>query len=153
MQLGINWQSRAGVPLSSTANLPPGSDGRAPTPQQQSTNGGVTTLLASSNQFQSLVGFATVPVQSTSNLNGNTNFAANALALNWPRLTDASGNIVAILRSAQVGAPYLGQQISYLFGAVIAPPLTDENGVPLPVGSSLNYWLPAPYTTNNFSNA
>jgi len=105
VQLGINWQSRVGVPLSSTTNVPPGSDGRAPTPQQQFANG-LTTAPASSNQFQSFIGFATVPVQSTTNLNRNTNFAGNALALNWPLLTDTSGNIVAIQRSAQVGAPY-----------------------------------------------
>src|SRR6516225_4801914 len=37
--LGINWQSYAGVPLSSTNGVPPGSDGRAPTLSQQLTNG------------------------------------------------------------------------------------------------------------------
>jgi hypothetical protein len=152
MPLGINWQSRAGVPLSSTTNVPPGSDGRAPTPQQQFTNG-LTTAPATTNQFQSFIGFASIPVQSTTNLNSSTNFAANVLALNWPRLTDAGGNIILIQRSAQVGAPYLGQQVSFLFGAVIPPPLTDESGVTLPLGSSLNYWLPAPYTTNSFTNA
>ena len=150
--LGINWQSYSGVPLSSTNGVPPGSDGRGPTVSQQFTNG-LTTAPASPNQFQTFVGFGAVPVQGTTNLNPNTNFASNVQALNWPHGEDGSGNVLVVLRSAQVGAPYLGQQVSFLFGSVIPPPGTDENGITLPQGTALNYWLPAPYTTNGYTNA
>ena len=151
-QLGINWQSLAGVPLSSTKGVPPGSDGRAPTLFEQSTNGGVTTAPPTTNQFQGFVAFGAVPTQGTTNLNGNTNFAANAQLLNWPH-GEVGGAVVVVLRSAQVGAPYLGQQVSFLFGAVIPVPTTDEFGLNLPAGTSVNYWLPAPYTTNGYTNA
>jgi hypothetical protein len=151
-QLGINWQSYAGVPLSSTKGVPPGSDGRAPTVSMQSTNGGVTTAPPTTNQFHGFVCFGAIPTQTTTNLNGNANFAANAQLLNWPR-GEANGTVIAVLRSAQVGAPYLGQRVSFLFGSVIPVPSTDETGVTLPQGTSVNYWLPAPYTTNGYTNA
>jgi hypothetical protein len=131
---GINWQSARGVPIS-TNSADPGSDGRAPRP----TNG-----IPSSGQFRGFVGFAAVPVQGTTVLNpNNTNFAQDVEALNWPRLKDAGGNIVAILRAAQVGAPYLVKLTSYPFGSVIPVPLTDENGVTLT--NNPNYWFAAPY--------
>ena len=149
--LGLNWQSRAGVPLSPTNGVPPGSDGRAPTLSQQIANG-LSTAPPTSNQFQGFVAFGAIPVQTTTNLNTNATFAANAQSLNWPR-GEVAGAVVAVLRSAQVGAPYLGQRVSFLFGSVIPVPSTDENGVTLPQGTSVNYWLPAPYTTNGYTNA
>jgi len=150
-QLGIDWQSRAGVPLSSTNGIPPGSDGRAPTVSQQLTNG-LTTAPPSPKQFQGFVSIGAIPVQGTTNVNTNANFAANAQNLNWPH-GEVSGVVVVVMRSAQVGGPYLGQRVSFLFGSVIPVPSTDENGVTLPQGTSVNYWLPAPYTTNGYTNA
>ncbi len=150
-QLGINWQSQAGVPLSSTNGVPPGSDGRAPTLSQQIANG-LTTAPPTTNQFQGFVTFGAIPVQGTTNVNPNANFAANAQNLNWPH-GEVNGSVVVVLRSAQVGGPYLGQRVSFLFGDVIPVPSTDENGVTLPQGTSVNYWLPAPYTTNGYTNA
>lgn len=149
--LGINWQSQAGVPLSSTNGVPPGSDGRAPTLSEQLTNG-LTTAPPTPNQFQGFVCFGAVPVQGTTNVNTSANFAGNAQNLNWPH-GEVNGAVVVVLRSAQVGGPYLGQQVSFLFGSVIPVPSTDENGVTLPQGTSVNYWLPAPYTTNGYTNA
>src|ERR1700761_4835161 len=55
-KLGINWQSRAGVPLSSTNGNPAGSDGRSPTIAQQQTNG-LSIAPVTPNQFQGLVSF------------------------------------------------------------------------------------------------
>jgi hypothetical protein len=150
-QLGINWQSQAGVPLSGTKGTPPGSDGRAPTLAQQLANG-LTTAPPTTNQFQGFVSFGAVPVQGTTTLNTNESFVANAKLLNWPH-GETNGAVVVVLRSAQVGAPYLGQQVSFLFGSVIPVPSTDENGAALPQGTSVNYWLPAPYTTNGYTNA
>jgi hypothetical protein len=145
--LGINWQSYRGVPLSSTKGNPPGSDGR-----YQFTSG-LSTLPPTAGQFQGLMGFSAIPVQSGTTLTPNQPFAADAVGLGWPRAVDSSGNVALVLRSAQVGAPYLGQSVSYLFGAQILPPTTDENGQPLSPATSLNYWFAMPYTTNNFANA
>ena len=61
--------------------------------------------------------------------------------------------VALILRSAQVGAAYLGQSVSFLFGSVIPPPSTDENGLRLSPGANTSYWFGRPYTTNNFTNA
>jgi len=148
-QLGVNWQSYSGVPISNVATN--GSDGR-----YNFTNG-PSTLPQTSNQFQSWVGFGAVPVQTTVNLNTNLSFFANATALNWPRSTTdgtPNGPVALILRSAQVGAPYLGQSVSFYFGAVITPPSTDENQEPLPQGiGPFDYWFGTPYTTNSFTNA
>src|SRR5579859_4760092 len=102
--LGINWQSYAGVPLSSTNGSPPGSDGRAPTVSQQLANG-LTTAPPTPNQFQGFLCFGAVPVQGTTNVNSGANFAANAQNLNWPH-AEVNGSVVVVLRSAQVGAPY-----------------------------------------------
>ena len=145
--LGVNWQSYRGVPLSSTKGNPPGSDGR-----YEFTNG-PSTFPPTTNQFQGFFGLSAIPVQSGTNLAPNEPFAADVAGLGWPRARDSSGHVALILRSAQVGAPFLGQSISFLFGSVIPVPSTDENGKTLPQGTSLNYWFAMPYTTNNFTNA
>jgi hypothetical protein len=138
----INWQSLRGVPISTNA-ADPGSDGRAPTAAQQLENH-LTQNLPSSGQFRGVVSFAAVSVQGTNLLNPNTSFAQNVEGLDWPRIKDTGGNIVAILRAAQVGAPYMAKSTSYPFGSEIPVPLTDENGLTLT--NEPNYWLPAPYT-------
>ena len=143
--LGINWQSYGGVPISSVVGH--GSDGR----YHLAT--GPSIYPATTSQFNGFVGVSAVPVQSATNLIPNQSFAANAVALGWPNVQDSSGHVALILRSAQVGAPYLGQAVSFLFGSVIPVPSTDENAAPLPQGTSASYWFPTPYTTNNFTNA
>jgi hypothetical protein len=140
----INWQSRRGVPIS-TNSLDAGSDGRAPTVAQQIASG-LTTAPATSNQFRGFVGFGALPVQGSTLLNTNLTFAQNVETLQWPRIKNGSGNIVAILRSAQVGAPYLVKLTSYPFGSIIPVPVTDENGNALTNGANLTYWLPAPFS-------
>ena len=47
----------------------------------------------------------------------------------------------------------VAKSAAFFFGAVIPPPVTDENGQALAEGDNLSYWLPGPYTTNNYSNA
>ena len=59
-----------------------------------------------------------------------------------------------MLRSAQIGAPYLGQRVAFLFGSVIPVPSAPMRmELALPQGTAVNYWLPAPYTTNGYTNA
>ena len=145
VMVGVNWQSYRGVPLSSTNGNPKGSDGRAPALQ-----------FPTSNQFRGMFVASGIPVQKGTNLISTNGFSTNVTAINWPRATadgTPSGKVVFILRSAQVGAPYFAQQVSFLFGDVIAPPSTDENGKALPLGDNLSYWVPQPYTTNNYAGA
>ena len=143
-QPGINWQSQRGVPIS-TNSLEAGSDGRGPSTAQQIANG-LTTAAVSSNQFRGFVSISGVPVaMNVLALNSNVSFAQNVVALNWPSLKDAQQNVVAILRGAQVGAPYIVKQSSLKFGEVIPPPNITEFGSTNGVGP--NYWFPVPYSS------
>jgi hypothetical protein len=151
---GVNWQSYRGVPISSVTNSPRGSDGRAPTSDQvqaypPSLRG---AWPPTTNQFSGFMSLAAVPVGNYINLNSNLSFAANATNLNWPRAV-ANNSVACILRSAQVGAPYLIQQIAYPFGSVIPVPVTDEGGTTLTNGLNLTYWNPIPYLPAGATNS
>jgi hypothetical protein len=146
----INWQSLRGVPISTNAS-DPGSDGRAPTPAWQQANN-LPALTGTSNQFRGFVSIGAVPVQGTPSVNTNLNFVQNAESLNWPRIKNTGGSIVAVLRAAQVGAPYLVKLTSYPFGSVIPVPLTDENGNALTNGANLTYWFSAPFQSLGSTN-
>src|SRR5215831_19789779 len=61
--LGINWQSKHGVPISSTATN--GSDGR------YNITNGPSLAPNTSNQFQSVLTFGAIPVQGSTNLSTN----------------------------------------------------------------------------------
>ena len=119
---------------------------------RESITNSTTNLPPTTNQFHGFIGFSAVTVQHGTSLNTNESFSANAVSLGWPVAfsngTPSSG-VAAILRSAQVGAPYFAQQVSFFFGAVIPPPSTDENGVALPTNVlNIDYWVGQPYTTN-----
>ena len=136
----INWQSQHGVPLSFTVNVPPGSDGRAPND---------TTQVPPTGQFSSFVSFGSVAAPTTSSLGSATTMAGNAVSLGLPVGKDSSANITIVVVRAQVGAPYVIQSSSILFGQVIPPPSLDEFGNPLPTGvTGASYWRAEPYTTN-----
>jgi hypothetical protein len=139
----INWQSFRGVPIST--NVGAGSDGRAPTLAQQIANNPTTTLPPSPGQFRGFVPLSAVAVQHATNLNTSQDFAANVGVglLNWPRLQNGQGQVVAILRASQVGAPYLQNLSAQPFGSVLSPPLTDERGVTLT--NQPNYWFATPF--------
>lgn len=147
-----NYQSQRGAPISSTVNQPPGSDGRAPTQaQQQSDN--LTLNPPTPGQFQGLVSFGALVVPTNrENLDDSRSFAQNAANLQLPRFP-AQGASVFVLQSARVGVPFVAQQISFLFGSVIAPPETDEKGALLSSGSQDSYWLAEPFTINNHAGA
>jgi hypothetical protein len=167
-----NWQSMRGVPISgppagtATATVGaiyniggvqavqlPASDGRGPTIASQ--NALQLTIVPATNQFGVAVSFGGVvaPTISQAQLK-NTTFAANsklagsAIALGLPTLSTGSGVQMVMLRG-QVGAPYIIQSVSFLFGQVIPPPITDETGTNSVQGLAQAYWLPEPYTTNN----
>jgi Concanavalin A-like lectin/glucanases superfamily len=106
-----NLSSLRGVPISTVPGN--GSDGRAPTVVGQVANG-LTPDSPTTNQFQSLVffgGFAPV---------------GDWIESNNPAATNNT------VRGVRIGAPWMSQRISLLFGDVIAPPDTDELGNKLP---------------------
>ncbi|MCI0541920.1 MAG: hypothetical protein L0Z50_42535, partial [Verrucomicrobiales bacterium] len=154
-----NLQSTNGVPISSTRGQPPGSDGRAPTAQQQQA-AGLTTAPATAMQFQNLLSFGALAAPRSSNLVANLSLAENAENLDLPR---GPGNAVVMV-SARVGAVFFSRRLSFLFGAVIPPPDTDEYGVALnmvntnvspqrPVQLPEEYWLAEPHSTTGHTNA
>ncbi len=141
-----NLQSPGGVPLSSTPGDPPGSNGRAPTPEQQRADG-LTELPATPRQFQGRITFGALAAPRQRNLNPNVSYVANAGAANLdlPR-GEVGGQIVVVMPRALVGAPWLSRSVSFLFGAPIPPPLVDVNGEPLPAGTlPQDYWAPEPH--------
>ncbi len=132
-QRGVNWHSQRGVPLSSTVGNPVGSDGRSP-----------AVPAPTRRQFQGIVFYSGVTRGSTpKGLDSSRSFAANADNLNWPRGL-SKGSVVLVLRS-QVGAPYVSRQVSFLFGSIITPPKSDENGVPIAGVDPSDYWLAEPH--------
>jgi len=160
-----NLLSTNGMPISTTRGTPLGSDGRGPTVAQQQA-AGLTTLPATADQFQTFVTFGSVAIPSPAlrpNLNVNLSYAANAENLDLPR-GKVNGQIVLTMPTVRVGAPFVSRNISFLFGAIVPVPDTDEFGVLLstvntnivpnrPVQFPGDYWLGEPYTTTGHTNS
>ncbi len=160
-----NLASTNGMPISSTRGTPPGSDGRGPTVAQQQ-SAGLTTVPATSNQFQSFVTFGALgvtPAARRASLKPELSYVANAEILDVPR-GKVDGAIVAVMPRIRVGAPYVSRSVSFLFGAVIPVPDADEFGVLLstvntavtpnrPIQAPGEYWLPEPYSTTGHTNS
>ena len=154
----------AGNPTS-TNLVGPASDGRmSPTNSSRSSlnYNQFSINPPTTNQFQSLLWFGAVPglgpLDATnsplfSNLRGGTNRFSGAVAqeMRLP-VGQAGGQVAIVMRRALIGAPFLGQQVSFGFGAQILPPLTFEDGATLlPTNSA--YWLPKPYTNSSSSTS
>ncbi|MCP5526942.1 MAG: hypothetical protein H7A47_09065 [Verrucomicrobiales bacterium] len=144
----VNSQSLAGYPLSETPGNPPGSDGRAPSVAQQSA-AGLTTTQPTLGQFRSWVGFGALAAPlSPQNRVPNGSYADNAVQTGLP-VGREGGQVVAVLQSARVGAPYLSRQVSFLFGSLVAVPETDEDGKLLanrnPPVRPEDYWFAEPH--------
>ena len=60
-----------------------------------------------------------------------------------------TANGAVILRQAQVGAPYISQNVSYNFGSIIPPPLVDYTGAVLTNVANTAYWRSIPLLTLN----
>ncbi len=126
-QRGVNWQSKGGLPRTGTGDVP------------------------SPNQFRGGIVYGAVTYQKSTALNASLNFPANAKNLNYPHTENANGTVKLVLR-AQAGSPYMMRSISFLFGSVIAQPLTREEGTPLTGNEITSYWAPEPATLNNHTN-
>ncbi|MFO1499279.1 MAG: hypothetical protein U1G07_12935 [Verrucomicrobiota bacterium] len=162
VQLGetwINFQSRGGVPISATANNPPGSNGKQPTGNES------TGVFAppTAGQFRGLMSMGAIPGlaledwQAVSNsvvLKAGTTAFSGAVAaeMRLPRGVLAN-NAMMILRRVSVGAPFLSRQVSFAFGSVIPSPAVDERGALLAGAVAPEYWGPEPFTTNTHSGA
>lgn len=150
-----NHQSYRGVPISSTAGDPAGSDGRAPTVEQQA-GWGLTTTVPTVGQFRSWVGFGAlaVPANPERYVEGG-DYGDNAINTGLP-VGQAGSTLVAVMKTAVVGAPYVSRQVSFLFGSVMPVPDTDENGVLLSLRSPSvrpeDYWMAEPYWTDKDFN-
>lgn len=123
-------------------------------------------LPATASQFESavLAGAVAAPKQPSEDSSANVtklvpgrNLAANAANIGLPVGRNAQGQIQVVLLAATVGAPYLGQQVSFFFGAVIPVPETDELGVALaqrnPPVRPEDYWQAEPHSTDNHQSA
>jgi hypothetical protein len=151
----FNLRSFRGIPISPPPADPQGtgSDGRAPTSAQQAGDQ-LTTDLPSAGQFMGVSTFSGLSIPNSTNIGTAATFQAIAVNINMPRAV--SNDVVTIvLRRAGAGAPFFGQQVSFLFGAIIPVPSTDENDTSLKVlgVDPVNYWLAEPYTTNGHTNS
>jgi hypothetical protein len=157
-----NLRKTNGLPISTVANVPPGSDGRGPTLAQQQA-AGLTEVAATANQFRGFVVFGASVRPISTLLNPNLSLAGNAENLKLPRGKQGTEVIVVLLRG-RIAAPYHGRSFSYDFGDIVARPATDEYGVLLstvntnavpnrPVTAPEDYWLPEPYTTTSHTDA
>jgi hypothetical protein len=151
---GINLSSQRGVPISSTAGTPAGSDGRAPNAQQQSLDG-LPITSPTPGQYLAFGSFGAIAAPRTATLLSGSNYVGNAIALDLPRGMNASGQVVAVLRSAQVAGSWFSRLPSLQFGGIIQPPETDESGLLLSQRGIRpeEYWLPEPHSTNSHVGA
>ncbi len=150
-----NRQPTRGQPLSSTFNLPVGSDGRAPTVDQQAAAAAwLPTTVPTVKQFQGFVSYgALARPQLPLNLNSNLNLARNAEAVNLPR-GKKGATIVVVMKSAQIGAPFMMRRTAFLFGSIIPVPGIGDDGQLLSASiRPEDYWFAEPFSTNDHSGA
>ena len=132
-ETSYNFQSLKGLPLSSTVGNPAGSDGRAP----------IGGAVATPGQYQSVLQFGASSVTRLVDANGQITTANDSKQSQFPTLSNGA-QVTAVLRRASVGAPFLSRAVSFLFGSVIDPPDTDENGDKLVGILPSEYWLGTP---------
>lgn len=150
-----NLGSRQGVPISTVPGSPSGSDGRLPV----GLNGSGTYNVATLGQFQSAMVFGAAPsatnytvVRDSALLNGGTAFSGAVAAVMQRPCGYSNGAVAIVLRQAQVGALYMSQPVSLLFGSPISVPLTDYKGNLLTNVLKTSYWQEEPYTFPNQTN-
>ena len=155
-QQRINLRTASGVPISSAAGNPAGSDGRAPA--QGTLNGSDTYSLATPGQFRAWLPLSggVVPTDwvtksESTLLSGSTPLSAALRDMQLPSLRVGT-NVVFRAESLAVGAPLYERQAPYSFGSVIPVPDTDEAGQPLNIVKE-RYWIAEPYSTNAHANS
>jgi len=157
----LNFQSQAGVPISTTVGTPPGSNGQQPTANESA--GSFATPTA--KQFRNFLSLGAVPglkqadwlaVSNSPTLQAGVTpmNATVAEQMRLPRGAAATipGGMI-VLRRAAVGMPYFSRQVSFAFGQVVPPPEVNEGGILLTGPNTGSYWLPEPHTTVNHANS
>lgn len=154
-QTWINYRAVGGMPISKTPGEPPGSNGLLPDGNESSD----TDTPPTPGQFRGFMSFGAVPghpqarwqqVANSTTLNQGTTAFSGEVAQNMQLpMASAGGQILMILRRAQVGAPFVSRRSAFSFGSVVPPPDTDEEGTLLEGIPPTAYWLPEPYTVNN----
>ncbi len=142
-----NFHSRGGMPISPESGNPPGSDGRAPTSDDQAERE-LTLNPPTDGQFNGFVSFGAV-VKTRPGPSGSSGYATySAYAQEVLPRGGPSGQQIHIAR-AQVGAPYISRQVAFLFGGVVQVPEVDEQEEPLsertPPVSPEDYWIREPH--------
>ena len=122
-----NQSSKRGMPLSSTVDDPYGSNGLAPANP---------TIAPTLGQFQS---FSSIAYSQREVEEGSL-----------PEFQNSEGLVT--LTRARVGAPILGQAVSFLFGQVMSPPSEDEDGTLLEGIEPEDYWELEPFDSGNEDN-
>jgi hypothetical protein len=149
----FNKQSQAGVPISTTTGVPPGSNGKAPTSTFQSTNN-LPLGTPTPEQFQSVFNFGALAVPTLSlrqNLNPGRSLFLNAAAIGLPVDNTGAGRMTML--SSQVGASFVLQVTAFAMGAIIPVPTveytskTNLSQLNPPIQPEA-YWEAEPYTTN-----
>lgn len=150
-----NLQSRQGVPISTVVNTNIGSNGQQPT-----TNASGSGHAATTNQFSQMLSFGAVTATTNNRAASFTNnpFLRGTNAFNgfvaqqmqYPVGLAPNQSVVIVLKLARVGAPYVSQPVSFNFGSIIPPPVTDYTGTNLNV--SLSYWRAIPLPSANPAN-
>jgi hypothetical protein len=157
-EIPFNLHSQRGVPISTVSNVPPGSDGRMTTVNESG-----SALLPTVNQFQGmampggtpgLIRTAWLAASNSPGLKAGTNIFSGTVAqeMGLP-VAMSDSTVLFVMRRASIGVPYLSRQSSFGFGAIVAVPITDENGVTLTNVAPEAYWLPEPYTTTGHTNS
>ena len=155
----FNYQDQRGAPISATTNNPVGSNGNQPTGNEST---GIF-VPPTAKQFRNFIAFGAVPglkndvwqtVSNNAALQAGSAAFSGAVAQDMGRPVAVSGGtVLMVLRRAQIGAPFLSRQVSFAFGAIVAPPPRDENNNLLPELNASSYWLPEPFTTTGHTNS
>ena len=133
------------------------SPGVTNTPVNFSDNNGIATV----GQFRGIALFGGVvrpgshpngPEANVSALDTNRSYELNARSIGLQH-GPPSGPVKYVLRTAQAGASTYSRNSSYNFGAIIPPPDTDVNGLPLLDLSPRDYWFAEPFTLTEHTNA
>ena len=104
-------------------------------------------LAATPNQFRGEITYgAVVRPKPNATLTPGQNYSQNSVQLELPRVILTDGTTL-VLRSATAGASTFGRLTTFNFGAVIAPPATDEGGRLLDKPEA--YWAAEPHTTTS----
>ncbi|MEI6341389.1 MAG: LamG domain-containing protein [Verrucomicrobiota bacterium] len=154
--LRFNRLPFTGVPISSEAGNPVGSDGLAPSVNVP--NGSGTQNPPTPGQFRTgffMGGGASAwdwRTRENSPLLKGQNTLAEALPQMQIPAARQGSTLTFGLRSVRMGMPYLPRSVSLAFGSVIEPPSVDEAGRDI-TQVRFQYWLPEPYTTNGHANA